>query len=92
MIEEATGTPYTGRNCLFPARGMRGQALAAYSEPCMVHHHKPCAVYGTDDIVIVRWERRPVMLLISTMGWIAIGVAAVILAVVIGTKIKEKYF
>jgi hypothetical protein len=83
MIEEATRTPYTGRNCL---------CLAFDSEPCMVHHHKPCAVYGTDDIVIVRWERRPVMLLISTMGWIAIGVAAVILAVFIVTKIKGKYF
>ena len=32
------------------------------------------------------------MLLISTMGWIAIGVAVVILAVFIGMKIKDKYF
>jgi hypothetical protein len=32
------------------------------------------------------------MLLISTMGWIAIGVAVVILAVVIGVKIKQRYF
>jgi len=32
------------------------------------------------------------MLLISTMGWIAIGVAVVILAVVIGVKIKDRYF
>ena len=32
------------------------------------------------------------MLLISAMGWIIIGVAVVILAVFIGTKIKDKYF
>jgi uncharacterized protein YoxC len=32
------------------------------------------------------------MLLISTMSWIIIGVAVVILAVFIGTKIKDKYF
>jgi hypothetical protein len=32
------------------------------------------------------------MLLISTMGWIVIGVAVVILAVVIGVKIKQRYF
>jgi hypothetical protein len=32
------------------------------------------------------------MLLISTMGWIVIGVAVVILAVFIGMKIKDKYF
>ena len=32
------------------------------------------------------------MLLMSTMGWIVIGVAVVILAVVIGVKIKERYF
>jgi hypothetical protein len=31
------------------------------------------------------------MLLMSTMGWITIGVAVVILAVVIGMKIKDKY-
>ncbi len=32
------------------------------------------------------------MLAISTMGWIVIGLAVVILVVVIGTKIKERYF
>jgi hypothetical protein len=28
----------------------------------------------------------------STMAWVVIGVAVVILAVVIGAKIKDKYF
>ena len=37
-------------------------------------------------------ERRPDMLLMSTMAWIVIGVAVVILAGFIGTKIKDKYF
>ncbi len=46
----------------------------------------------TDCIIIVQWERRPNMLLISTMGWIAIGVAVVILAVFIGTKLKDRFF
>jgi len=32
------------------------------------------------------------MLLMSTMAWVVIVVAAVILAVVIGAKIKDKYF
>jgi len=32
------------------------------------------------------------MLLMSTVGWIVIGVAVVILAVFIGRKIKDKYF
>ena len=32
------------------------------------------------------------MLLMSTLGWVLIGVAVVILAVFIGTKIKDKYF
>ena len=32
------------------------------------------------------------MLLLSTIGWIVIGVAVAILAVFIGTKIKDKYF
>ncbi len=32
------------------------------------------------------------MLLMSTSVWIAIGVAAVILVVFIGTKIKDRYF
>jgi hypothetical protein len=32
------------------------------------------------------------MLLIGTMGWIGIGVAVVILAVIIGVKIKQKYY
>ena len=32
------------------------------------------------------------MLLMSTMAWIVIGVAVVILAVVIGAKIKDTYF
>jgi len=64
------------RNSLFPARGMRGQAFPFY----------------TDYIIIVRWKRRPNMLLMSTMAWVVIGVAVVILAVVIGAKIKDKYF
>jgi len=37
-------------------------------------------------------ERRLNMLLLSTIGWIVIGVAVAILAVFIGTKIKDKYF
>ena len=37
-------------------------------------------------------ERRPDMLLMSTLSWIIIGVAVVILAVFIGTKIKDKYY
>jgi|CryGeyStandDraft_6_1057127.scaffolds.fasta_scaffold947581_1 hypothetical protein len=32
------------------------------------------------------------MLLMSTMAWIVIGVAVVILVGVIGTKIKDRYF
>jgi len=32
------------------------------------------------------------MLLISTLGWIMISVALVILAVFIGMKIKDRYF
>lgn len=32
------------------------------------------------------------MLLMSTMAWIVICVGVVILAVVIGTKIRDKYF
>jgi len=32
------------------------------------------------------------MLLMSTLSWIIIGVAVVILAVFIGTKIKDKYY
>jgi hypothetical protein len=32
------------------------------------------------------------MLLISTMGWITIGVAVLILAAFIGTKIKDRFF
>ena len=32
------------------------------------------------------------MLLLSNTIWILIGVAVVILAVVIGTKIKDKYY
>ncbi len=32
------------------------------------------------------------MLLMSTTAWIVIGVAVVIVAVFIGTKIKDKYF
>jgi len=36
-------------------------------------------------------ERRLNMLLLSTLSWIIIGVAVVILVVVIGTKIKDKY-
>jgi len=32
------------------------------------------------------------MLLMSTMVWILIGVAVVILAVFIGVKIKDRYF
>jgi len=30
-IDQATGTSYTGRNNLFPARGMRGQAFPFYT-------------------------------------------------------------
>jgi hypothetical protein len=37
-------------------------------------------------------ERRLNMLSMSTFLWIIIGVAVVILAVFIGTKIKDKYF
>ena len=37
-------------------------------------------------------ERRLNMLLMSTMAWIVIGVAVVILAVIIGVKIKQKYY
>jgi len=32
------------------------------------------------------------MLLMSTMGWIIISAVVVILAVFIGTKIKDRYF
>jgi hypothetical protein len=32
------------------------------------------------------------MLLLSTVTWIVIGVAAVILAVFIATKIKDRYY
>jgi hypothetical protein len=37
-------------------------------------------------------ERKLNMLLLSTMGWIAISVVVVILAVFIGMKIKDKYY
>jgi hypothetical protein len=43
------------------------------------------------DMVIGRWKRRPNMLLMSTMTWVAIGVGVAILAGVIGVKIKDKY-
>jgi hypothetical protein len=36
-------------------------------------------------------ERRLNMLLMSTTIWIIIGVVVVVLAVVVGTKIKDKY-
>jgi hypothetical protein len=32
------------------------------------------------------------MLLMSTLGWVLIGLAVVILVVVIGTKIKDRYY
>ena len=32
------------------------------------------------------------MLLLSTLSWILIAVAVVILAVIIGTKIKDRYY
>jgi len=32
------------------------------------------------------------MLLMSTLGWILIGAGVVILVVIIGTKIKDKYY
>jgi hypothetical protein len=32
------------------------------------------------------------MLLMSTMGWIAISVVVVVLAVFIGMKIKDRYY
>jgi len=32
------------------------------------------------------------MLLMNTMGWVVIAAAVVILAVLIGKKIKDKYF
>jgi len=32
------------------------------------------------------------MLLMGTLIWVIIGVAVVILAVIIGTKIKDKYY
>jgi hypothetical protein len=37
-------------------------------------------------------ERRLNMLLMSTTLWVIIGVAVVILAVFIGTKIKDRYY
>ena len=36
-------------------------------------------------------ERRLNMLLMSTLHWVIIGVAVVVVAVIIGTKIKDKY-
>jgi len=48
--------------------------------------------FYTDCITIVRWKRRLNMLLISTMGWIVIGVAVVIVAGFIGMKIRDRYF
>jgi hypothetical protein len=32
------------------------------------------------------------MLLMSTLGWVLIGLAVVILVVVIGTKLKDRYY
>jgi len=37
-------------------------------------------------------ERRLNMLLLNTSTWIIIGVAVVVLAVLIGRKIKDKYY
>ncbi len=37
-------------------------------------------------------ERRPDMLLMGVMGWIVIALAVVVVAVVIGLKIKDRYF
>jgi uncharacterized membrane protein len=37
-------------------------------------------------------ERRLNMLLLSTLGWILIGVGVLIVAAIIGTKIKDKYY
>jgi hypothetical protein len=37
-------------------------------------------------------ERRLNLLLMGTLSWILIGVAVVILAMFIGTKIKDRYF
>jgi hypothetical protein len=37
-------------------------------------------------------ERRLNMLLLSTMAWVTIGLAVVILAVFIGMRIKDRYF
>jgi len=57
---------------------------------------EPAAVgidlFYTDCINIVRWKRRPNMLLMNTMSWIVFGVVVVILAVFIGKKIKDRYF
>jgi hypothetical protein len=37
-------------------------------------------------------ERSLYMLSMSTLNWILIGVAIVILALVVGTKLKDKYY
>ncbi len=38
------------------------------------------------------FERSFIMLLISTKGWITVGVAVLILIVVIANKVKDKYY
>ena len=43
-------------------------------------------------IVIGQRKRSPDMLLIGVGGWIILGVAVVIMAVFIGSKIKDKYY
>jgi len=63
-----------------------------FNKNLLVGRNSLCLPLYTDRIIIVRWKRRPDMLLMGTGGWILIGVAVVILAVFIGVKIKDRYF
>jgi hypothetical protein len=46
---------------------------------------------GADGLVIEIWKTRRSMLAVSTLGWVGIGAAAVILVVYIGLKLKQQY-
>lgn len=56
---------------------------------CLIEiwHYERC---GYKQIRLIK--RSSNMLLMSTTIWIFVGVAAVILAVTVGTKIKDKYY
>ena len=70
---------------------MRGARYGSNWPQVQVYHLKIECAQKNSQLPLF-FQRRPTMLAVATVAWVIIGLVVLVVAVVIGIKIKDRYY